>query len=120
MHAEDKNAHAPIVRADPLDQRQAAEPAALQGEVDDNDVGMMTAVELVAGGGIARLDHDSGSRVLQHAPATLQDDWMVVDDEDAGHAFSPLPLPSDAVFPGSITGMAICTQVPRPVSLSTI
>ena len=90
------------------DHVEAAEPAALHGEIDDHHVGMVAAVEAIAGRHVARLEHGRDTRVLQHAPAALQDDRMIVDDQDAGHG-----LPSRS-------GIMMRTQVPHPLALSTL
>src|ERR1700722_6861119 len=118
VHAEDQNARGRIVRIDAADQRQAAEPAALHGEVDDHYVGTMTAVKLVAGSRVARLEHVGDAGILEHAPAALQHDRMVVDDENAGHIFTPRDALASAA--PSARGIVIRTLVPRPGSLSTL
>ena len=109
MHAEDEDARARIVRADAADQRQAAEAAALHREVDDHDVGVVAAVEAVAGGNIAGAEHGFYAGVLEHAPAALQHNRMIVDDEDAGHS---LPLFE--------VGIVMRTHVPLPADDSTV
>ena len=122
MHAEHQDARARLVRPDAADQRQPAEAAALQAEIDDHHAGMVAAIEAVAGFEIARLEHVLDAGILEHAPASLQHDRMVVDDQYAGH--DPLPMLRSCLRARSVrpprTGMTMRTQVPRPAVPSTI
>ena len=121
VHGEDQNARARVVRIDAADQRQPAEPAALHGEVDDHHVGTMPVVEPVAGNGIARLEHGCDAGVLQHAPAGLQHDRVVVDDRGRWSCHRTASMPaSAAAFAGSASGMVMRTQVPLPGALSDL
>ena len=48
--------------------------------------GLMPPIETIAGHDVARVEHGLDAGILQHAPAALQHDRMIVDDQDAGHA----------------------------------
>ena len=122
VHAEHEDARA-ADRAARMRRISGRPPSPLPciAEIDDDDVRAVAAVEPVAGGGIAGLEHGCDAGVLQHAPATLQHDRVIVDDEDAGHACAPSPASatSDGALRCSSRGMVIRTQVPPPVALST-
>ena len=96
------------MRAHAADHVEAAEAAALHGEIDDDDVGMVAAVEAITRGRVARLEHALDAGVLQHAAASLQHDRMIVDDQNAGHG------------PPSRSGITMRMQVPRPLAVSTL
>src|SRR6516165_636477 len=87
----------------------------MQLEIDDHGIGTMPAVETIAGDEIARLDDGLDAGVLQDAPAALQHDRVVVDDEDAGHR----DVRQSAPRPASASGMTIRTRVPPPGAGST-
>src|SRR6516165_1685248 len=108
VHTEHENARARIVRPHAPDYVEAPKSASLHGEVDDYYVGMMAAVEAIAGGRVASFEHGVNSRILQHAAASLQYDRMIVDDQDASHHLL------------SCSGIMMRTEVPRPVALSTL
>jgi hypothetical protein len=50
----------------------------------------MLTIEIESGLDIPCLEDRGDARVLQHAPAALQDDWMVIDNENFGHTPAPL------------------------------
>ena len=104
VHAEHQDARARIVGPDGADQRQAAQSAALHGEIDDDDVRLMPARKLITGLDVARFEDRCHAAVLQHAPASLQHDRMVIDDQDRGHAARR----------GLVNGMTARTTVPPP------
>src|ERR1700737_25235 len=47
---------------------------------------MVTTVEPITRGRVACFQHDPDASFLQHLSASLQDDRMIVDDENLGHA----------------------------------
>src|SRR5207244_1599028 len=108
VHTEHENARARIVRPHPPNHLEAPKSARLHGEIDDYYVGMMAAVEAIAGGRVASFEQGLNSRILQHAAASLQHDRMIVDDQDAGHDLL------------SCSGIMMRTDVPHPVALSTL
>ena len=108
------------MRPDAADQRQPAEPVALHAEIDDHHRGVMAAIEAIAGLEVARLEHALDASVLEHAPAALQHDRMVVDDQYAGHDALPMRLPTSAPSGRPGTGITMRTQVPRPPAPSTL
>src|SRR6185369_5401880 len=121
VHAEDDDARMRIVRPHSADQRQAAEPAVSHRQIDDGDVGPMAAVELVAGGRVRGLEYALDPGVLQHPPAALSHDRMIVDDENAGHhPARPGACERSPAFEPSGSGSVTRTQVPLPGSLSIV
>ena len=96
------------MRTHAADHVEAAEAAALHGEIDDDDVGMVAAVEAITRGRVARFEHALDAGVFQHAAASLQHDRMIVDDQNAGHG------------PPSRSGITMRMQVPRPLAVSTL
>ena len=86
------------------DDVEPAEPASLHREIDDDDVRTMAAIEAIAGFDVARLEHTLDTGILQHVPAPLQHDRVIVNDQDAGHC--------------ACTGISMRTQVPSPRALS--
>ena len=50
----------------------------------------MSAGELQTGLNVARLEDRGDAAVLQRASAPLQDDWMIIDDQNRGHAERPM------------------------------
>src|SRR5581483_408412 len=104
-------ARAGIVRPDAPDQRQSAETLALHGEVDNHHVRFVTAVAPIPRSRVARLENVVHPDIFENAPASLQHDRMIVDDEDAAHGVASLS--------GRCTGISIQTWVPRSLSLMT-
>ena len=78
------------------DHVEAAEAAALHGEIDDDDVGMVAAVKAITRGRAAR---------FEHASASLQHDRMIVDDQDTGH------------WPPSRDVITVRMRGPRPLAV---
>ena len=74
-----------VVDANAADEIEAAEALALYGEVDDDDIGLVAPVEPVAGDEIACRQDRCHAGILEHAPASLQHDGVIVDDENRGH-----------------------------------
>ena len=71
------------------EQRVAGQPAPLQGEVDDHDVGSVAPVQTIAGHDVARVEHRIDAGILQHPAAAFEDDGMIVDDENRSHQARP-------------------------------
>ena len=63
-----------IVQAKPADEGQAAERAGAHGEIDDDDVGLLHAIEAKAVGQSLRLDDLLDAGILEQLAAALQHD----------------------------------------------
>src|SRR5216684_4065997 len=85
VHAEHQDVRARIVSTNAADEIEAAEALALDGEVDDDNIGSVAAIEPVAGDEIAGGQHRFHAGVFEHPPAPLQHDGMIIDDENRGH-----------------------------------
>src|SRR5260370_38970196 len=119
VHAEEQDVGLRIAGANGADESEAGETIPLDGEVDDDDVGSVAAVEPVGGDDIAGGQHRFHAGVLEHAPTPLQHDGMTIDDENRGHR-EPLAWSGRGYRDGSGEGNGITlrTHVARPFPAS--
>ena len=94
------------MQAKPADEGQAAERAGAHGEIDDDHVRLLGAIEAKAVGEALRLDDLLDAGILEQLATALQHDRMIVDDEDAAHDISPT---SSGTF--GFSALARCTGI---------
>jgi hypothetical protein len=75
-----------------------AKSAGAHGEIDNNHVGLVRAVETEAFGESSCLGDLLDARILEQLPYALQHDRMVVDDENPTHESSPTNSRTRAFF----------------------
>ena len=81
-------------------------PLPLHSEVGNHDVGMVAPVKSIAGRNVPCLKDHLDPGILQHSPAALQHDRMVIDDQNAGHDCALMvPFASAGALRASTTGM---------------
>ena len=85
VHAEHEDRGARVVQPQAADEGQAAERAGAHGEIDDDQVRLLAAIEAEAVGETLGLHDALYAGEFQQLAATLQNDRMVVDDEDLSH-----------------------------------
>jgi hypothetical protein len=86
MHAEDQNLRPRVTQSDPSNQRQATKIPYIHLKIDHHRVGMAPVVELAAGYEVTSLEHCLKSGILEGTPASLEDDRMIINHENAGHS----------------------------------
>jgi hypothetical protein len=89
MHGEDQDRRARIVQTKPADERKPAERPGPHSQIDNDQVGLVGAIETKTVGEALRLDDLLDARVFEQLAAALQHDRMVIDDKDARHDSAP-------------------------------
>jgi hypothetical protein len=120
VHGEHEHRRPLIVQAKPADEGEATKSPGAHGEVDDDDVGPLHAIEAKSVGQSLRLHDVVDSGILEQLSAALQHDGMIVDDEDPGHDMPPTSSSARArsVF-SRCTGISMRMVVPLSRGLST-
>jgi hypothetical protein len=96
MHAEDQNLRPRVTQTYASNQWQAAKILCVDLKIDHHHVGMAPVIESIAGYEITSFEHYVNSCILEDAPASIEDDWMIIDHEDASHnRFVPAVLPAN-------------------------
>jgi len=113
---EDRGAR--VVQPQAADEGQATERSGAHGEIDDDQVGLLAAIEAEAVGETLGLHDALHAGEFQQLAATLQNDRMVVDDEDLSH---DTWMPSLSLDPSAARfwiGRMMSRVVPRVGALS--
>ena len=113
---EDRGAR--VVQPQAADEGQATERSGAHGEIDDDQVGLLAAIEAEAVGETLGLHDALHAGEFQQLAATLQYDRMVVDDEDLSH---DTWMPSLGLDPSAVRfwiGKMMSSVVPRAGALS--
>jgi hypothetical protein len=85
VHAENKYSRASVMGSDAFYQGHPAQSAPVKCKINDDDVGLVPVVQPVARENVASLEDRFDAGILQDTPTPLQDDWMIVNDQNACH-----------------------------------
>src|SRR5262249_48701737 len=116
VHAEDEDRQVDADRTQSTDQVESAETFALDGKIDDHDIGGMTPEQAAGFGDAPGLQDLADACVFQNTPAALQEDWRVVANETFRHV---CPCPASSLDSGASRAMTTSRRVPPPGSLMT-
>jgi len=86
MHAEDQNLRPRVTQAYASNQWQAAKILCAHVKIDHHHVGMAPVIESIAGHEVAGFEDNLNSRILEDAPASLEDDRVIINHETASHS----------------------------------
>src|SRR5262249_40230913 len=82
VDAQDQDSCLRIAAFDAFHKCKAGKAAALEGQIDDDHVGDVAEKLSVAVSDVLRLDDPFNANVLKDAPAALQQNWMIIDNQN--------------------------------------